>query len=122
MAVVRLAMTSLDCADPKALGDFWAGLLDASILASTDDVVVVQTDTIWIGAIRVPDYVEPTFPGGTTPKHIHFDLAVQDLEAAEAEALRLGARKSDHQPAPDEWRIFHDPAGHPFCLTANIPF
>lgn len=122
MALARLAMTSLDCAEPVALAEFWAGLLGAEIFASTDDVVIVQTDTIWIGAIRVPDYVPPTWPGGATPKHIHFDLAVADLEAAEAEALRLGASKAEHQPAPDQWRILLDPAGHPFCLTANIPF
>lgn len=122
MAVARLAMNSLDCADPDALAAFWAALLDGSVIASSDGVVIVQTDTIWIGAIRVPDYTEPTWPGGVTPKHIHFDLAVHDLDEAEAEALRLGARKADDQPQPDEWRVFFDPAGHPFCLTANIPF
>lgn len=121
MAVARLAMTTLDCADPEALAQFWAGLLDASILMRTDEVVVVRTDTIWLGAVRVPDYAPPTWPGGATPKHIHLDLAVADLDAAEAEALRLGAHKAEHQPAPDQWRIFLDPAGHPFCLTANIP-
>jgi hypothetical protein len=115
-------MNSLDCADPTALATFWAGLLDGTILASTDDVVVVRTDTIMLAAIRVPDYTPPTWPDGPTPKHIHFDLAVRSLDEAEAEALRLGATKATHQPRPDEWRIFHDPAGHPFCLTANIPF
>jgi hypothetical protein len=121
MAVARLAMASLDCADPKVLTDFWTALLDGTVIAVTDDVSVIQTDTIWIGAIRVPDYTPPTWPGGATPKHMHLDLAVTDLDAAEAEALRLGATKADHQPQPDEWRIFFDPAGHPFCLTANIP-
>jgi hypothetical protein len=122
MAVARLAMTTLDCADPAALSEFWAALLDGTVIAVTDEVKIVQTGAIWIGALRVPDYTPPTWPAGATPKHMHFDLAVGDLEEAEAEALRLGARKADHQPRPDEWRIFFDPAGHPFCLTANIPF
>jgi glyoxalase superfamily protein len=122
MAVARLAMVSLDCADTEPLAEFWAALLEGKIIAATDEATVVVTDTVWIGTIRVPDYVPPTWPGGETPKHIHLDLAVADLEAAEAEALRLGASKADHQPAPDQWRIFLDPAGHPFCLTANIPF
>jgi glyoxalase superfamily protein len=122
MAVARLAMMSLDCADPAALARFWADLLEGTTIAVTDDVTVVQTGAVWIGTIRVPDYAPPTWPGGVTPKHMHFDLAVRDLDEAEAEALRLGARKADHQPRPEEWRIFFDPAGHPFCLTANIPF
>jgi len=122
MALARLAMTTLDCADPEPLAEFWAALLGGRIIVRTDDVVVVQTDTIWLGTGRVPDYAPPTWPGGATPKHIHLDLAVRDLDEAEAEALRLGASKADHQPAPDQWRIYLDPAGHPFCLTANIPF
>ena len=122
MAVARLAMASLDCADPVPLAEFWAALLDGTVIASTEDVSVVQTDTIMIATIRVPDYHPPTWPGGDAPKRIHLDLAVADLAEAESTALRLGARKADHQPQPDQWRIFLDPAGHPFCLTANIPF
>lgn len=50
------------------------------------------------------------------------DLAVHDLDEAETEALRLGARKAETQPGPAKWRVFVDPAGHPFCLTVTIPF
>ncbi|MFL6124493.1 VOC family protein [Actinophytocola sp.] len=122
MALARIAMTTLDCADPEPLAEFWSALLGGAVMARNDDVAVVQTDTIWVGTVRVPDYTPPTWPDGPTPKHIHLDLAVRDLDQAEAEALRLGARKADHQPQPDQWRILLDPAGHPFCLTANIPF
>jgi hypothetical protein len=122
VALARLAMTTLDCADPGPLAEFWAALLGGTVMARTDDIAVVQTDTIWLGAVRVPDYTPPTWPAGPTPKHMHLDLAVQDLDQAEAEALRLGAHRADHQPQPDQWRILLDPAGHPFCLTANIPF
>jgi hypothetical protein len=122
MAVARYAMTSMDCADPGALAEFWAALVGGKVHAIDERTSVVLTDTIWLGMIRVPDYRPPTWPGGDTPKHIHLDLAVRDLDEAEAEALRLGATKAAHQPRPDEWRIYLDPAGHPFCLTANIPF
>lgn len=122
MAVARVAMATLDCADPVALADFWAALLDGTIIASGEQHSVVYAQTIMVGAVRVPDYAPPTWPGGATPKHMHLDLAVRDLDEAEAEALRLGARKADHQERPDEWRVYFDPAGHPFCLTANIPF
>jgi hypothetical protein len=47
---------------------------------------------------------------------VHLDLAVSDLDAAEAEAIRLGARRAGEQPHPTRWRVMLDPAGHPFCL------
>jgi len=55
------------------------------------------------------------------PKQIHLELAVQDLETAEAEALALGATRPDQQPNPEHWRVLIDPAGHPFCITTLIP-
>jgi hypothetical protein len=122
MAVARLAMAALDCADPIPLADFWAGLLEGTVIARGERVSAVRTDTLTLTMIRVPDYVPPTWPGGEAPKHLHLDLAVRDLDEAEAEALRLGATKAGKQPQPDQWRVFLDPAGHPFCLTANIPF
>lgn len=122
MAVARLALTALDCADPAPLAEFWAALLDGTVIIQNDDLAVIKTDTILIGAVRVPDYRPPTWPGGDSPKHVHLDLAVRDLDEAETEALRLGARKAETQPGPDKWRVFLDPAGHPFCLTITIPF
>jgi hypothetical protein len=122
VAVARVGMVSLDCADPVPLAEFWAGLLDCEVLIRGEQVSAVRTDAFMIGMIRVPDYRPPTWPGGPAPKHIHLDLAVRDLDEAEATALRLGARKAEDQPQPDQWRIYFDPAGHPFCLTANIPF
>ncbi len=42
-------------------------------------------------------------------------LDVPDLDAAEAQVLEIGARKHEHQPG-ETFRVFTDPAGHPFCL------
>ncbi|MGH3878048.1 MAG: VOC family protein [Actinophytocola sp.] len=122
MAVARMAMLSLDCAEPVPLAEFWAEFLEGTVIRRDEEISAVHTDTMLIATIRVPDYRPPTWPGGDTPKHVHLDLAVRGLEEAEAEALRLGATLADHQPQPDQWRVFLDPAGHPFCLTSNIPF
>ena len=54
----------------------------------------------------------------TPPKQFHLDLSVDDLDAAETGRARRWARtKAEHQPEPDRWRVFLDPAGHPFCIT-----
>ena len=121
MAVARLGSVSLDCSDPLALGTFWASLLEGELAFTSEQFVAVKTDRGWITAIQVPDYRAPTWPGAEVPKQIHLDLAVTDLEAAEAEAVRLGAVRTVEQPAPDRYRVMLDPAGHPFCLSTQIP-
>ncbi|HUC36755.1 MAG TPA: VOC family protein [Acidimicrobiales bacterium] len=121
MALARLGSVSLDCADPIALGSFWAQLLGGEVAYSSDDFVAVRTDRGWISAVRVAGFEPPTWPDGDRPKQIHLDLAVDDLDAAEAEATGLGASRAREQPAPERWRVLLDPAGHPFCLSTQIP-
>jgi Glyoxalase-like domain len=43
------------------------------------------------------------------------DFLVHDADAAEARVLAAGATKFDVQPG-DHFRVYADPAGHPFCL------
>jgi hypothetical protein len=121
MALARLASTALDCSDPAALAAFWAELIGGEVAFSSDEFCAVQTGNGWLATLRIADYQAPTWPDPSVPKQMHLDLAVRDLDAAEAEALRLGATKADYQPAPELWRVFLDPAGHPFCLTTQIP-
>jgi hypothetical protein len=121
MAVARIGSVSLDCADPQALAAFWAGLVGGDVVFSSDDFVAVQTDRVWLSAVRVAGYRPPTWPGDEMAKQIHLDLAVADLDAAQAEAVRLGAAVAPVQPSPERWRVLIDPAGHPFCLTTLIP-
>lgn len=121
MAIARLGSITLDCEDPSTLGAFWADLLGGEIGFTSDGFVAVKADRAWIAAVRIPDYQPPSWPSGGLPKQIHIDLAVDDLDKAEAEAVRLGAQKVDEQPEPDRWRVLLDPAGHPFCLSTQIP-
>ena len=46
---------------------------------------------------------------------MHFDFQVDDLDAAVADAVALGAKLATHQPQ-EHVRVLLDPAGHPFCL------
>ena len=45
-------------------------------------------------------------------------IAREFLDAAEAQAIQLGATKESQQPSPERSRVLRDPAGHPFCLRA----
>ena len=44
-------------------------------------------------------------------------MTVDDLATAEPKVLALGAPRHEVQPPDEEkWRVYLDPAGHPFCL------
>ena len=48
------------------------------------------------------------------PQQFHLDIRVADIDAAEAQVLALGAaRLPSTEPG---FRVYADPAGHPFCL------
>ncbi|HEX6337549.1 MAG TPA: VOC family protein [Jiangellaceae bacterium] len=64
---------------------------------------------------RVEYYTPPRWPTQEVPQQMHLDVIVDDLDAAEAAVLELGATKREHQPGTS-FRVFLDPAGHPFCL------
>jgi catechol 2,3-dioxygenase-like lactoylglutathione lyase family enzyme len=117
MAIGKLWSVTLDCADPKPLADFWAAALDGKVAYSSDNFVGVEVaGGPWIGAYRIDDFQAPAWPDGEPPKQFHLDLSVDSLDAAEKAVIELGARKAEHQPEPDRWRVFLDPAGHPFCF------
>ena len=121
MASIRLGSVALDCADPGPLASFWADLLGGEVAFTSDAFVAVKTDRIWLAATRVEGYAPPTWPGTETPKQIHLDLAVDDLKEAELRAIALGAVRATSQPAPERYIVLFDPAGHPFCLSTQIP-
>lgn len=121
MAVVNQVFVSLDCADAGPLAAFWAAMLGGEVRFTRPTVAGVRTDWMWLAAIEVPDYRPPSWPEADVPKQFHLDLGVADLDAAVAEAEALGARPAPFQPAPALRRVLLDPAGHPFCLTTQIP-
>lgn len=66
-------------------------------------------------------YKPPTWPEspGELTKMMHFEVQVDDLEAAVAVALEAGGTQSPWQPTDrnlERIRIMLDPAGHPLCL------
>jgi catechol 2,3-dioxygenase-like lactoylglutathione lyase family enzyme len=64
-----------------------------------------------------PDHQPPEWPDADRPQQAHLDFDVDDLDVGEAAVIAVGARKADVQPEPNAFRVFLDPAGHPFCLV-----
>jgi predicted enzyme related to lactoylglutathione lyase len=117
MAIARYPSIVLDCPDPGALATFYGALLDWKVEIS-DDWADIRTDGQCISFQQVADYTPPAWPAQDVPQQMHIDVIVDDLDAGEAAVLELGATKHDVQPGTT-FRVFLDPAGHPFCLCAN---
>jgi predicted enzyme related to lactoylglutathione lyase len=115
MAIARLPILAVDCPDSGALARFYGALLDWKVDDSTDPASACSDDGRCIAFHQVEDYVPPTWPTQERPQQMHLDMLVDDLEAAEAAVLALGATRHPDQPGTS-FRVFLDPAGHPFCL------
>jgi hypothetical protein len=118
MAIARFPSLVLDCPDPGELARFYGALLDWKVDVSDDWAEIRSEDGQCICFQPVTDYRPPAWPGQEVPQQMHLDVMVQDLDAAEPQVLGLGATKAEHQPGKT-FRVFLDPAGHPFCLCVD---
>ncbi|WP_068250901.1 VOC family protein [Janibacter corallicola] len=111
--------TVLDAPDPRALGRFYAEVLDWRIHSDEDDWVTIAPDQghVYLAFQKVEDHSRPVWPAQPDQQQIqmHLDIEVSDLEAATESALRLGGLLSEHQPQEGQ-RVVIDPAGHLFCI------
>ncbi|MFE3018345.1 VOC family protein [Streptomyces sp. NPDC059256] len=119
MAIAALRTIALDCPDPIALAGFYQRLLGGEITADGDDWVdLAGSSAVPLSFQLAPGHVPPPWPSSTGAQQIHLDLTVTDLEATEREVLAWGATLLDGTENR-KWRVYADPAGHPFCLCAD---
>jgi catechol 2,3-dioxygenase-like lactoylglutathione lyase family enzyme len=90
----RLHHLVIDCPDPQALARFWSQLLGLPVTYDLPNfVVVAESDTSsGIAFQLVVNYRPPTWPDPDVPQQMHWDVMVDDLDAAGAAATALGAR------------------------------
>jgi hypothetical protein len=113
----------LDCADPWELARFWAGLLGGT---------PVQWYPGWVTLEPPPRGQRLSFQASTAPvaqnsSRVHFDILVGDLAAAHDRVIAAGAVLAGEHVSPRPgpagepvpWRVYRDPAGHPFCLVVR---
>jgi predicted enzyme related to lactoylglutathione lyase len=107
-----------DAADLTSESNFWAGVLDGTVDAEDDWHMVLVDGAPVIGVQLAPDHVPPEWPHGA-PQQIHLDLWVDDLSTAHNEVIALGAgvlKLAAETESADNFQVYADPAGHPFCL------
>ncbi len=118
-AIGRWPIVVIDCPDAPALAEFYSAVTGWPVAAQTEAewVQLESGHTSTIGFQQVQGYRAPTWPSQEIPQQAHIDFVVDDLVEATGRVLDLGAREADFQPGKT-YRVFLDPAGHPFCLVA----
>ena len=108
-AVGTLEKTVFDCPEPRELAEFYAAVLGMQVNEDEPDWVVIG---------RGPGLRELAFQRSDKkgPQQLHLDIRVDDVDAAQQVVESLGATLLDDTPGRG-FRVFADPAGHPFCLV-----
>lgn len=114
-----LSTVVLDCNEPAALAEFWGTLLDLPVVTKEDGwYQLAPSGGVSIAFQRVEHHRPPS---PSRPQQLHLDVKVDDLAAAEEVVLGYGAevRSEPHPGDGSPWRVYADPAGHPFCLVTG---
>ena len=117
---IKGQLVVFDAADLSSESEFWAGVLGGTVSADDHWHLVTVDGEPRVGVQLAPNHVPPEWPDGT-PQQIHIDLWVDDFKAAHEEVMSLGAKllkAAEERPptATDNFQVYADPAGHPFCL------
>jgi catechol-2,3-dioxygenase len=114
---MELFAVTLDAPDAAALAHFYADLLELEVSYEGPEGALVSGGPTSLMVQQISGYNPPRWPDPSRPQQAHLDILVKDLDAGEARALSLGATRLDG--GGDTFRVFADPAGHPFCLTSG---
>lgn len=130
----RMSAVVLEAPDPYALAEFYSRVLEQPItkVSQSDADTVEWVDVgersgVRVSVQRAPDHQPPRWPDPASSMQIHLDILVDDIEAGERRALESGAvrlpwgsaeeeEQGLREPGAGGFRVYLDPAGHPFCL------
>src|SRR6195952_5059681 len=112
--VMGLFAVTIDAPDAAALAHFYADLLGMEVTYQGPEGGMISGGGKSLMFQQVGDYTPPQWPDPTHPQQAHLDIFVDDLDAAQAHAVELGATvlRGDSP----QYRTLTDPAGHPFDL------
>ncbi|MES4906641.1 MULTISPECIES: VOC family protein [unclassified Streptomyces] len=121
MPVAFVNVIALDAPDPTALARFYQQIVGGEIRGEGEKWVdlIGARGGVRLAFQEAPGLVPPSWPGEGSSQQLHLDLNVTcDIAEAEERVLALGARAldTDDQGGKRDFRVYADPAGHPFCL------
>jgi catechol-2,3-dioxygenase len=117
----KLRSVVLDTNDPQQLAQFYEAVLGGELVAEDDTWVVLTDPTGRRLAFQLSsDHQPPRFPDPRGSQQFHLDIKVTDVDEAESKVLALGATRVTDAVGEDHFRVYRDPAGHPFCLVWGV--
>ncbi|WP_114560707.1 VOC family protein [Desertihabitans aurantiacus] len=127
---IELTSVTITSPAPRRLARFWAELLGWPVTADEPPGPGEPPEAGW-AQVRPPEgvhgftlnlewerhYRRPVWPAEPDAQVAtqHLDLHTDDVAAAVARAVGLGAVLAEHQPQ-EHVRVLLDPDGHPFCF------
>jgi hypothetical protein len=110
-----IAAVVVNCADPRAMAQFWNGAIDWALHEVTDDFARLRSARgfgPYLEFVRTPDL-------NAWPTRVHLDLRpyAGDDHAEEVARLHtLGAADADIGQGDVPWAVLTDPEGNEFCV------
>ncbi|WP_238013469.1 VOC family protein [Dactylosporangium sp. AC04546] len=123
----RLLQVTVDCRDPHRLANFWAAVLDYTVIEDRGDKVEIASWEPTVEAVRqqpIPSTVMfiRVPEAKTTKNRLHLDVmpidASQDDEVDRL--IGLGASRVDLGQGEQTWVVMADPEGNEFCVLRSI--
>ncbi|HEV7657879.1 MAG TPA: VOC family protein [Mycobacteriales bacterium] len=111
---ISLFTATIDAPDAAGLARFYADLTGMEVTYEGPEGALIAGDGRNLMFQQIADYTPPQWPDPAHPQQGHTDVFIDDLDAGEARALELGATRLPGQGR--DFRVYADPAGHPFCL------
>jgi predicted enzyme related to lactoylglutathione lyase len=109
----------IDCPDAAALSGFYAELLDKPVTYQGDGMAMIGEEGDHpVLFQQIASYQPPRWPDPAYPQQFHLDVIVDDVEPAERATLAIGATRLPGEG--ENWRVYADPAGKPFCLVWDV--
>ena len=119
---IKIGSVALDCPDARNLAAFYAEIIGGAVVYADEDWATVKGPGGRLDFQTAPGYMPPSWPDPASSMQMHLDFDVDDADAAEARVLAAGATKYAFQPGEHlHFRVYADPAGHPFCLCTEDP-
>ena len=125
MSKILRTVVVFDAPDLDKESAFWAGLLNARVIAEETWHSLIDEAGEWrMGFQLNPTHVAPEWPNGAQQQQMHLDIHVDNFKEMHDRVIALGGQvlmAAENIESEEGFQVYADPAGHPFCLGWGQP-